>query len=163
MCLSLISIISSVFLSVQSPVYGEGEIVRVVDGDTYVLRVGTSELLSMMESGVSSKIVDKSDLSVKLRMFGINTPESVHPDKRKNTKEGVEISKYVKSYLNGREVEYICFGIGYYGRPLCSIGVEGRDFGIHLIENCMSDYVTKYGEHPYFHDEYEAAMKSRSC
>ena len=54
-------------------------IVRVVDGDTFVASVnGTEE---------------------KIRLIGVDTPESVHPDKSKNTEAGEEASEYTKSML----------------------------------------------------------------
>ena len=57
----------------------QASVIRVVDGDTFVANVnGTEE---------------------KIRLIGVDTPESVHPDKSKNTKEGKEASEYTKSML----------------------------------------------------------------
>ena len=52
---------------------------RVVDGDTVM-------------------VVYKESL-LRVRLIGINTPESVHEDQSKNTPEGVEASNYVKELL----------------------------------------------------------------
>ena len=50
----------------------QASVIRVVDGDTFVANVnGTEE---------------------KIRLIGVDTPESVHPDKSKNTKEGKDAS-----------------------------------------------------------------------
>jgi micrococcal nuclease len=57
----------------------QASVIRVVDGDTFVANVnGTEE---------------------KIRLIGVDTPESVHPDKSKNTKEGKEASEYTKCML----------------------------------------------------------------
>lgn len=57
----------------------QASVIRVVDGDTFVANVnGTEE---------------------KIRLIGVDTPESVHPDKSKNTKEGKEASEYTKTML----------------------------------------------------------------
>ena len=59
---------------------------RVIDGDT---------LLVKLDDGTENKV----------RLIGIDTPESVNPDESKNTKEGDIASDYVKSILpEGTEV-----------------------------------------------------------
>ena len=57
---------------------------RVVDGDTIVV----------LMDGKKEKV----------RMIGINTPESVHPDKSRNTPMGKIASKYTKDNLEGKYV-----------------------------------------------------------
>ena len=54
-------------------------IVRVVDGDTL--------------------IVDMDGDEFRVRLIGVDTPESVHPDEERNTPEGTEASDFTKSYL----------------------------------------------------------------
>lgn len=57
----------------------QASVVRVVDGDTFIANVnGTEE---------------------KIRLIGVDTPESVHPDKSRNTEEGKEASEYTKAML----------------------------------------------------------------
>ena len=57
----------------------QASVIRVVDGDTFVASVnGTEE---------------------KIRLIGVDTPESVHPDKSKNTEQGKAASEYTKSML----------------------------------------------------------------
>lgn len=69
----------------------EVTLVRVVDGDTLVVRFKDS----------------KED--EKVRLIGINTPESVAPNsyRTKNTKEGEEASKYVKTMLEDVSTVYL--------------------------------------------------------
>ena len=68
----------------------EVTLVRVVDGDTVVVRFDTGE-------------------DEKVRLIGINTPESVAPNsyRTKNTKEGEEASKYVKTMLEDVDTVYL--------------------------------------------------------
>lgn len=68
----------------------EVTLVRVVDGDTLVVRFDTGE-------------------DEKVRLIGINTPESVAPNsyRIKNTKEGEEASKYVKTMLEDVDTVYL--------------------------------------------------------
>lgn len=53
---------------------------RVVDGDTLK--------------------VDLNGSQERVRLIGVNAPESVHPDKTKNTQEGATASDHVKSILS---------------------------------------------------------------
>lgn len=57
----------------------EATVVRVVDGDTLIANV----------NGADERI----------RLIGIDTPESVNPDNSKNTEKGREASAYVKDML----------------------------------------------------------------
>ena len=68
----------------------EVTLVRVVDGDTLVVRFDTGE-------------------DEKVRLIGINTLESVAPNsyRIKNTKEGEEASKYVKTMLEDVDTVYL--------------------------------------------------------
>lgn len=80
----------------ESKDFGEfqaAELVRVVDGDTIV--------------------VDISGEEVKVRLIGIDTPESVASSKylektgKENTKEGENASDFVKNMLAGTETVYL--------------------------------------------------------
>lgn len=57
----------------------EAVVTRVVDGDTLVANI----------DGADEKI----------RLIGVDTPESVHPDASRNTEEGKEASEHTKSVL----------------------------------------------------------------
>ena len=57
---------------------------RVVDGDTFVTYIDGKK--------------------TRVRMIGVDTPESVHADESRNTRWGKKISKWVKKQLTGKEV-----------------------------------------------------------
>ena len=74
---------------------GAYEVVRVVDGDTFVALIAGEK--------------------VKVRLIGVDTPESVHPDKSKNTEAGKTASDYTKEMLDGKSV-YLEYDVDTYDR-----------------------------------------------
>jgi len=64
---------------------GQHRVIRVVDGDTIV--------------------VDYKGKKEKVRMLCVNTPESIHPDKKQNIPMGKVASDYTKKRLKGRYVD----------------------------------------------------------
>ena len=94
-----------------------GEIVRVKDGDTYVI------LISGKEETV--------------RLIGVDTPESVHSDANRNTDWGKKVSKWVKKTLKvGQRVylEYDEDRVDPYGRTLAYMYVDGKMFNKTLVK-----------------------------
>src|SRR5574344_1773420 len=63
---------------------GEYIVKRVVDGDTFVINY----------DGIQRKV----------RLIGIDTAESVHPDESRNTEAGKEVSEYSKKVLENNIV-----------------------------------------------------------
>ena len=93
---------------------------RVVDGDTVVL--------------------EKNGYEYKVRLIGVDTPESVHLDKNKNTKEGKIASDFTKERLTGKKVD-IEFDVkpqGKYGRYLVYLYVDGISYNEVLLEEGMA-------------------------
>lgn len=115
-----------------------GTLVRVVDGDTYVIDTGGEEK--------------------KIRLIGIDTPESVAPaDYRKeNTAEGKEISDIVKDKITEGDILYIEYDVqetDRYGRTLAYLYFpDGTMIQEWLLSNGYANAVTyppnvKYSEH----------------
>ena len=94
----------------------EYRVVRVVDGDTFV--------------------VDFNGKDEKVRLIGVDTPESVHADESKNTAEGLKVSEYTKSKLNGKTVklEFDVSERDKYGRLLAYVYLDGEMYNKHLLE-----------------------------
>lgn len=65
----------------------KARIERVVDGDTLIV----------IEEGQKKRV----------RLIGVDTPESVHPNNQKNTKEGVLASEYTKNLLSSYRVVWL--------------------------------------------------------
>ena len=76
------------------------KVIRVVDGDTFKINYNGKE-----ES---------------VRLIGIDTPESVHPDASKNVVEGKSASDYAKNLLEGKDItlEFDVQERDHYGRLL---------------------------------------------
>ena len=62
-------------------------VVRVVDGDTL--------------------IVNSNGVEERLRLIGVDAPESVHADESRNTEEGVAASNFVKSIVKPGQIVYL--------------------------------------------------------
>lgn len=77
------------------------KVVRVKDGDTFVADIDGEEKT--------------------VRLIGIDTPESVHPDKSRNTNEGRMVSHYVKTMIEGKKawLEFDTAQTDRYSRLLC--------------------------------------------
>lgn len=105
----------SVLLDSKAP-YGNYKVTRVVDGDT----------LKVMFNGKEES----------LRLIGVDTPESVHPDKSKNTKEGKIASDFAKKRLAGKSIaiEFDVQERDKYGRLLGYVYHNGEMFNQVLLE-----------------------------
>lgn len=69
---------------------------------------------AVLQEAVVTKVTDGDTLHVsvegrdeKVRLIGINTPESVAPQEGRNTEEGVEASDYMKSILHVGDTVYL--------------------------------------------------------
>lgn len=101
------------------------KVVRVVDGDTIIVHY------------------DGED--VRVRLIGIDTPESVHPDPSKNIPEGTTASDYTKVLLDGQSV-YLAFDkqkYDRYNRLLAYVYLMDSTFlNAHLLEVGMANVAT---------------------
>jgi micrococcal nuclease len=141
----MLSLIMAVLASSQTATAYENRVVRVVDGDTIVVDFG---------NGVKEKV----------RLLCVNTPESVHPDKKQNIPMGKVASKYTRKRLQGQPVT-LEFGPelrGNYGRLLAYVFVGGQNFNVELVRQGLSAYYTKYGlSEKYDHDFRTAEKQAR--
>lgn len=122
----------------QSKETVKGTVVRVVDGDTYVLNIDGTEK--------------------KVRLIGVDTPESVAPAdySKENTEEGKEVSDIVKEKIQVGDilsVEYDVSQTDNYGRTLAYLYFEdGTMVQEWLLKNGYAQCMTvqpnsKYAEH----------------
>lgn len=82
------------------------KVVRVVDGDTL--------------------IIDYNGTEERVRLIGVDTPESVHPDKEKNTEFGTTASNFSKDLLTDKyvKIELDVQERDQYGRLLAYIYLD---------------------------------------
>lgn len=95
---------------------GSYRVVRVVDGDTIVISYQGKE--------------------EKVRLIGVDTPESVHSDASKNTPYGKIASDYTKAQLTGKtiQLEFDVQERDKYGRLLAYVYVDGKMYNKTLLE-----------------------------
>ncbi|MDO5100113.1 MAG: thermonuclease family protein [Eubacteriales bacterium] len=99
-------------------------VVRTIDGDTLIVRIGEEEH--------------------KMRILMIDTPESVHEDPAMNVPMGKTASDFTKQYLPaGKEItlEYDQEKTDQYGRLLAYIRVDDIDLGAKLVEEGLAKVV----------------------
>jgi len=95
--------------------YGPYQVTKVVDGDTIYVKIDNSK--------------------VKVRMIGINTPESVHSDESKNTVEGRYASDYLKNFIT--ETVYLEYDEEHYDKYDRTLAYVYLDDGETMIERVM--------------------------
>ncbi len=104
------------------------ELIRVKDGDTYVLNV----------DGVETTV----------RLIGVDTPESVAPSEysKENTDEGRSVSEIVKQKIKSGDTLYIEYDVSRtdkYGRTLAYLYFEdGEMVQEWLLENGYAQIMT---------------------
>lgn len=104
---------------------GQYKVISVTDGDTFK--------------------IDYNGKEKKVRLIGIDTPESVSPNKEKNNNYGKIASKYTKERLEGNIV-YIEFDlqqIDKYGRLLAYVYLQdGTMYNKELLEKGYAQIAT---------------------
>ena len=108
-------------INLDQPSFGQQSenayrVVKVVDGDTI--------------------IVDIDGVEERVRLIGVDTFESVHPDEDRNVAYGEIASDFTKSQLEGKRVtlEYDVQEKDKYGRILAYVYIDGKMFNKTLLE-----------------------------
>ncbi len=117
------------------------KIVRIVDGDTL--------------------IIDYNGVEERVRLIGVDTPESVHPDATKNNEFGVIASNFSKDYLESKEVsiELDVQERDKYGRILAYVYVGGQMYNKILLQEGMAKVAT-YPPNVRYVDDFKALEKT---
>lgn len=152
-------------LKVKNAIEGTGKVYRVVDGDTIVVNVDSasfSRFVELANTDDKKKHLNHQYKSVKFRIANVNTAESVHKIKSKNTAAGKTASNYLTRLVDKKSVRFKCYDHGDYGRPICVVATGNKDLSYNIILNGYSEYVTAWGKNPYYHSNYQSAeRKSR--
>lgn len=94
----------------------------------------TNPAFESMEKVTVTRVIDGDSIVVtgdrRVRLILVDTPESVHPDKSKNSAEGREASAYVKAFLSDQTVylEKDVSDTDRYGRLLRYVYLEDGTF-----------------------------------
>jgi len=143
MHLRIIYILITLLILIPELIFaGQYQVVRVVDGDTIVIRY----------NGMYEKV----------RLLCVDTPESVHPDEKQNIPMGETASRYTQKKLTGKSVN-LEFEIkrlrGNNDRLLAYVFVDGQNLNLDLVRQGLSPYYTKYGKSEKYDGEFRAAEK----
>lgn len=128
----------SVLINSDYP-FGKYKVTRVIDGDT-------------LEVDYKGKIE-------RVRLIGVDSPESVHPDKAKNSQEGKLASDFTRTRLEGKEValEFDLQERDQYGRLLAYIWYGGEMYNKALLEEGYAKVAT-YPPNVRYADEFLAVQ-----
>jgi micrococcal nuclease len=141
-CFKIISFLIFVLIIPAISFAGQYQVVRVVDGDTIVIRY----------NGKYEKV----------RLLCVDTPESVHTDKKQNIPMGKVAARYTQKKLIGKSVD-LEFELkrlrGNYGRLLAYVFVNGQNLNLDLVRQGLSPYYTKYGKSEKYNAEFRAAER----
>lgn len=80
--------------------------------------------LSKVVDGDTLLIIDQNGNNKYVRLIGVDTPESVHPDAEKNTEYGEIASNYTKTLLSGTNTLFLQYDVekeDQYGRTLAYV------------------------------------------
>ena len=116
------------------------QVTRVVDGDTFVINYNGED--------------------EKVRLIGVDTPESVHPDEDKNTEFGVSVSNFSKEMLLGKQIQ-IEFDVSQrdkYGRLLAYVYIDGQMYNKILLEKGYAKVAT-YPPNVKYVDDFTSIQK----
>lgn len=127
------------------PIFAMAEpskVIRVIDGDT----------IQILYNGKHEKV----------RLLRVDTPESVHPDKKQNVPLGIVASEYTDSRLTGKYVDLVFEREerDKYGRLLAYVFMDDNNFNLELVRQGLSPYYTKYGKSLKYDVEFKSAEKS---
>lgn len=127
---------------IQEPEAGleTGKVVRVVDGDTMVINIGGKD--------------------ERVRLIGVDTPESVHPDESRNVPYGKVASQYTKDMLLGKAVglEFDVQERDQYGRILAYVYIGGIMFNDLLLREGHAS-VSTYPPNVKYVDAFTASQR----
>ena len=117
------------------------------------------------------KVVDGDTIKIKynnkierLRFIGIDTPESVSPDKSKNCEEGKIASNFTKNYLEGKviQIELDVQQRDKYGRLLAYVYINNQMYNEILLEQGYAKIATFPPNVKYVNDFTELQKEARN-
>ena len=129
--------------------------------------VETTDVLSLEKYKVEA-VTDGDTIKInyngkttKVRLIGVDTPESVSPNKEKNNNYGKEASNYTKERLEGKDVslEFDVQQTDKYGRFLAYVYLEdGTMYNKELLEKGYAQVAT-YPPNVKYVDEFTQIQK----
>ena len=120
---------------------GQYKVIRVIDGDTILIRY----------NGKYEKV----------RLICVNTPKSVHPDKKQNMTMAEVAFRYTQKQLTGKyvDLEFESWTRGRHGVLFAYVLIDGKNINLDLVRKGLSPYYIKYGRSKKYDVAFRAAQK----
>lgn len=150
------------------PIKGIGRVVIVDKADEYWLLLEDDEVKDRIVNEFNTRTLlglethPNGSAAIKVRLMGISIPQYNLTKNKMGVPSPVikEVSNAVPSEIKSREVVFHCYGRDKRRIALCSIYVNGTDYGYSLLLRGYSKYNKLYGDHPVHHDQYRNAAAS---
>jgi micrococcal nuclease len=98
---------------------------RVVDGDTYDVQIDLGFNMFMKE--------------VRLRLKGIDTPETWRPSTEAEREHGEKATQFVKELIEGQFVKVRTYKMGIYGRYEADVFIEDAQGDVMELDQILRD------------------------
>jgi micrococcal nuclease len=98
----------------------DGLVERVADGDTVT-------------------VITPNQTKLRIRMFGIDAPETPKGTKFPGQPFGTEAEAYLKQLVEGKRVRVEIYGVDRYKRLLSTIFIDGKDINVAMIEAGLAE------------------------
>jgi endonuclease YncB( thermonuclease family) len=119
----------------------EGIVQRVADGDTIT-------------------VITLNQTKLRIRMVGIDAPETPKGTEFPGQPYGKEAEAYLKQLVEGKRVKVEIYGVDRYKRLLSTIFLDGRDINLVMIEAGLAEvYRGPESDNPY-KPQYQAAEET---
>jgi micrococcal nuclease len=119
----------------------EGLVERVADGDTLT-------------------VITTNQTKLRIRMFGVDAPETPKGNKFPGQPYGPESEAYLKQLVEGKRVTVEIYQIDRYKRLLSTVFLDGKDINLAMIEAGLAEvYRGPESGNPYT-QQYQAAEEA---
>lgn len=148
----LVAILSSMFFGQLVPLTAWAEDAATIRLTGQHNRI--TEPIGQLETVTLDRVIDGDTIafvidgrSEKVRLIGMDTPESVHPDANKNTPYGDEAKKYVEEFFKEHkgkaiQLEYDVSKYDRYNRILAYVWIDGKMLNETLLSEGYAQLAT---------------------
>jgi micrococcal nuclease len=116
----------------------EGTVTRVADGDTLT-------------------VITPSQTKLRIRMFGIDAPETPKGMKFPGQPYGPEAEAYLKQLVDGKKVTVEIYQVDRYKRLLSTIFPDGKDINLAMLEAGLAEVYRGPESGNLYKQQYQAA------
>jgi micrococcal nuclease len=128
--------------------------VRLLRGKTQRIEEGIVERVA---DGATITVITPNQTKLRIRMLGIDAPETPKGTKFPGQPYGKDAEAYLKQLVEGKRVRVEIYGVDRYKRLLSTIFINGKDINLAMIEAGLAEvYKGPESGNPY-KPQYQAA------